>query len=143
MSQYSFKNFRFFLEKLFNRLVSLGLVTGITTKAQVASSLRLGDNMLNLEGNIFNAAVSAFSVPFLEYIFLNFKTEQLASLIFNSRNFKVLELLQIKTHQFLRNGGDGAKLPDSSDKGFNVGNPALTLRVATTRLYGFCLRNGV
>ena len=76
-------------------------------------------------------------------IFLNFKTEQLASLIFNSRNFKVLELLQIKTHQFLRNGGDGAKLPDSSDKGFNVGNPALTLRVATTRLYGFCLRNGV
>src|SRR5262245_12529155 len=97
--------------------VAFSLIASLTGKCEIRYSItapaRLWNDVLNLERDICLEAVGASPAPLFKQILSNFISGQLALLILNPADLRVLHQLSVEFDQLHRNTGDwiGASEP--------------------------------
>jgi hypothetical protein len=108
---------------------ALGVVTGLTGDGEVAHPVgamaHLGDDVLDLQGDVGGFAVGARPPPLLEQILSDLVAHQFPLLIFDSGDLGVLQEVGIEFDQFERERADWTAAAYSVHPRHHMGEAAL------------------
>ena len=118
-----------FGQEVFDAVRGFFLVAALASQRQVgdsvAAALRLGPDVFDLQRHVFGIAVGALAMPFLQQVLAQLVAEQGALLVFHARDFRVLQRLHVKAHQFAAERGDGRPALDALHPGHAGIDPVL------------------
>ena len=104
-------------EKLFKRPAAFGLVAGWAGEREVADAVgaasRLRNDVLDLERRVFGITVHTVPAPLFEEVLPHLVAGELALLVLNAADLRVLHELRIEPHEFNRDSRDRRKAPES------------------------------
>ncbi len=114
-------------QKLLDIPCPLFQVTGLAGQRQICHPIgaapHSGHDVLHLQGDVLRPTVGACPVPLGQEVLADFVSEQGPLLIGDASYFRVLQVLQIEAHQFLREGGNVGHAAQARHPGQDVGHP--------------------